>query len=405
MNIIEKIIAQKANKDFVKVGDEVTISVDLAIAHDVTAPMAIKQFKSINIDRVFNKDKVAFVMDHCIPCSTVESREQHNYIKEFSNQFGVKLFDKSEGVIHQVLREEKLCDTGDVVVGADSHTCTAGAYGALALPVGSTELAAVMALGTIDIEVPQTHLIKIEGQLKKGVYAKDIILHVIGKFGTNGFTDKGVIFTGETILNLTVEEKMTIANMMIEKGAMIGYIDQEKEMDTEKIGEVSDITCISAEDIKPVAACPSSPANIKPVEEIEGTKINQVVVGSCTNGRYSDMEIIANVLKDRKASDDVTLIVVPASKKVLDKMEENGLCKIIRDAGAIIINPGCGPCFGAHQGLLNKGDVAITTTNRNFPGRMGHKDAKIYLASPRVVAESAVKGYIVRPGTVIPLEV
>lgn len=405
MNILERIIAQKAELDSVKVGDEVTVKVDLAIAHDVTAPMAIKQFRSINIDRVYDKERVVFVMDHCVPCSTVDSRQQQKYIKDFSREFGIKLFDKSEGVIHQVIREEKLCKAGDIVVGADSHTCTAGAYGAIALGVGSTDLAAVMALGTIDMEVPETHLIRIDGNLNKGVYAKDIILHVIGMFGTNGFTDRGVIFTGSTILNLSEEEKMTISNMMIEMGAMIGYIDQNKEVDETLIGEVTKKTLICAEDIYPVVACPSSPDNVALVEKVEGVKINQAVIGSCTNGRFSDMEIAAKVLEGRKVNENVNLVVCPASKNILDEMENKGLTKIFREAGAIITNPGCGPCYGAHQGLLNHDDVAISTTNRNFPGRMGHKEAQIYLASPRVVAESAVKGYIVRPGTVIPLEV
>lgn len=405
MNILEKIIAQKAGVKTVKVGDELTVKVDLAIAHDVTAPMAIKQFRSINVDKVFDKERVVFVMDHCVPCATVDSRQQQKYIKEFAQEFRTRLFDKSEGVIHQVISDEKLYKSGDLIVGADSHTCTAGAYGAIALGVGSTDLAAVMALGTIDMEVPVTHLIRIEGSLSKGVYAKDIILHVIGMFGTNGFTDRGVILSGSTILGLSDDEKMTISNMMIEMGAMIGYIDQSKEFDAKYIGKVSKETVILAEDIQPVAACPSSPDNIKVIENIEGVKINQAVIGSCTNGRISDMIIAAEVLKDRKVSENVNLVVCPASKKVLTEMEHQGLTKILRDAGAIVTNPGCGPCYGAHQGLLNHDDIAISTTNRNFPGRMGHKDAQIYLASPRVVAESAVQGHIVRPGTVIPLEV
>ena len=401
MNIIEKIIADHADKENIKVGEELSIRVDLAIGHDVTAPMAIEQFEKIGIPKVYDNSKVVLVADHNIPCSSVNSRLQHKALERFAEEYGVHYFGRSEGVIHQIISEEKLYKKGDIIVGADSHTCTAGAYGVVAIPVGSTEMAAVMALGKIDLEVPTTEVIEINGKLNAGVYAKDIILHVIGKFGTNGFTDKAVIFTGDVILWLTSEEKMTIANMMIEMGAMIGYIDQGDE----PIGEVETVHSISADSIVPCAACPSSPGNVKPLSEIKDVRINQAVLGSCTNGRYSDMAIAAEVLKDRKIAKNVSMVVFPGSKRIAEKMEENGLTKIFRDAGAIVTNPGCGPCFGAHQGLLSSDDVAISSTNRNFPGRMGHKDASIYLASPRSVAESAITGYVTAPGKVSPLEV
>lgn len=400
MNIIERIIAKKANKNEVYVGQELSVKVDLVAAHDVTAPIAVEQFKKIGIQEVYDKEKVVFVLDHNIPCSTVDSRISHKKMIDFCDEYGVILYGRAEGVIHQIIFEDNLCKNGDIIVGADSHTCTAGAYGAVAIPVGSTELAAVMALGEIDIEVPETYLINIKGKLSPGVYGKDIILHVIGMFGTNGFTDKAVIFSGSTILGLKNEDKMTISNMMIEMGAMIGYVDQGGE----EIGEVKETYNIDASEIVPVAACPSSPGNVKPISEIKGQKINQAVIGSCTNGRYSDMKIVAEVLRNKKVAKGVNMVIVPASKRILDKMEQEGLTKVMRDAGAIVTNPGCGPCFGAHQGLLSKDDVCISTTNRNFPGRMGHKEAKVYLASPRVVAESAVTGYITDPGTVISLE-
>jgi homoaconitate hydratase family protein len=385
----------------VKVGEELSVDVDLAIAHDVTAPMAIEQFKKIGVKHVFDNKKIAMVSDHNIPCSSVNSRIQHKTLQSFADEYGVHYYGRSEGVIHQVISEEKLYKQGDIIVGADSHTCTAGAYGVVAIPVGSTELAAVMALGKIDFEVPMTKVISINGKLNPGVYAKDIILHVIGMFGTNGFTDEAVVFTGDIILGLTSEEKMTIANMMIEMGAMIGYIDQGDE----EIGEVAKTYEIAAESIVPCVACPSSPGNVKPVSEVAGVKINQAVLGSCTNGRYSDMKIAADIIRGRKIAPGVNMIVVPGSKNIADMMDDNGLTKLFRDAGAIVTNPGCGPCFGAHQGLLNYDDVAVSSTNRNFPGRMGHKDANIYLASPRIVAESAVLGYLAAPGTVEPLEV
>lgn len=400
INIIERIIAKHSGKESVSVGEEVSVTVDLAIAHDVTAPMAIEQFEKIGVSKVFDSTKIALVSDHNIPCSSVNSRIQHKSLERFSDQYDVHYFGRSEGVIHQIISEEKLYTKGDIIVGADSHTCTAGAYGVVAIPVGSTEMAAVMALGSIDLEVPVTEIIAINGILNPGVYAKDVILHVIGKFGTNGFTDKAVIFSGNAVISMSNEEKMTIANMMIEMGVMIGYIDQGDG----DIGEVSAVHEISAETIVPCVACPSSPGNVKPVSDVIGVRINQAVLGSCTNGRYSDMEIAAKVLEGRKLAKNVNMIVFPGSKKIIEKMEENGLTRVFRDAGAIITNPGCGPCFGAHQGLLNSDDVAVSSTNRNFPGRMGHKDAQIYLASPRVVAESAILGYLASPGTVMPLE-
>ncbi len=397
MNIIEQIIADKAKVSSVKAKDEITVPVDLVMAHDVTGPMAIEQFYKIGAAKVFDKEKVVFVIDHNIPCSTVDSRLQHNSLKKFQKEMGIKLYHQGDGVIHQLVAEEGLYKKGDIVVGADSHTCTAGAFGAIAIPVGATEMAAVMALGTIDIEVPQTFLIEVEGSLNPGVYAKDVILYIIAKFGTGGFTDKAIIFGGDTIRRMSFDEKMTISNMAIEMGAMLGYVDQGDE-----IGKVEETFRIEASKIEPQVACPYSPGNGKPVREVEGTPITQVVIGSCTNGRLSDMEIAAKVLEGKKISDAVTMIVVPASKRIIQKMGEKGLTKIFRDAGAIVVNPGCGPCFGAHQGLLSEDDVALSTTNRNFPGRMGHKNAKVYLASPRTAAESAVAGYIVNSESRLP---
>jgi 3-isopropylmalate/(R)-2-methylmalate dehydratase large subunit len=397
LNIIEQIIADKAKVSSVKAKDEITVPVDLVMAHDVTGPMAIEQFYKIGAAKVFDKEKVVFVIDHNIPCSTVDSRLQHNSLKKFQKEMGIKLYHQGDGVIHQLVAEEGLYKKGDIVVGADSHTCTAGAFGAIAIPVGATEMAAVMALGTIDIEVPQTFLIEVEGSLNPGVYAKDVILYIIAKFGTGGFTDKAIIFGGDTIRRMSFDEKMTISNMAIEMGAMLGYVDQGDE-----IGKVEETFRIEASKIEPQVACPYSPGNGKPVREVEGTPITQVVIGSCTNGRLSDMEIAAKVLEGKKISDAVTMIVVPASKRIIQKMCEKGLTKIFRDAGAIVVNPGCGPCFGAHQGLLSEDDVALSTTNRNFPGRMGHKNAKVYLASPRTAAESAVAGYIVNSESRLP---
>lgn len=399
MNQIEEYLARAAGLDKVKTGDEITLRVDLVIAHDVTGPMAVEQFEKIGVNRVFDREKVVFVLDHMIPAATVEARASHNALKEFSRRYGVKLYDQGDGVIHQLIAEKHRLARGSVLIGADSHTCTAGAYGVLAIGVGATELAAAMATGTIDLEVPETCEIHLEGRLQPGVYAKDLILHVIGHFGAAGFTDKAVVFTGSTLDALTVDDKMTISNMTIEMGAMIGYFTGPGQ----SAGPVKERYPFYAAEIPPSVACPPSPAAVVPAVKVAGTKITQAVIGSCTNGRFQDMVLAAEVMRGRKVADGVTLLVIPASKDIAQRMDDRGLTKIFRAAGGIVASPGCGPCFGAHMGLLAGDDVAVSTTNRNFPGRMGHRDGKVYLASPRLAAESAVAGEIVVPGTIAPL--
>lgn len=399
MNEIEKYLAKAAGKDRVSVGEDITVKVDLVISHDVTGPMATEEFQKIGIDKVFDPEKVVFVFDHIIPAATVEARALHNIVRKFNKEFGTTLYDKGQGVIHQVVAENHRLERGSIIIGADSHTCMAGGYGVLAIAVGATELAATMATGTIDLEVPEVCEICLEGEMKPGVYAKDIILHLIGKFGTDGFTDKAVIYSGPGVDKLSLEEKMTISNMGIEMGTMISYISE-----LDQVGDVKETIYLDMGSVPPSTACPPSPGNVKPVQDVAGTAISQVVIGSCTNGRISDMEIAVEVLQGKKVHDDVTLIVVPASQTIAQEMEDRGYTKIFREAGAIIGNAGCGSCFGAHMGLLTKDDVAVSTTNRNFPGRMGDREAQIYLASPRVAAESAVAGKIVLPGTVEPLK-
>lgn len=388
MNIIERHLAQAAGLSEVKPGQDISVTVDLVIAHDVTAPMAVDQFKRIGVKSVFDPKKVVFILDHIIPASTVNARNAHNKLAKFRDEFDIQIYNKGEGVIHQVVAEEEFVQRGQVVIGADSHTCTAGAYGAVAIPVGSTELAATMATGTIDLEVPFVDLIHLDARPDESVSAKDMILSLIGRFGTGGFTDRGVIFSGQGFTQLSMAEKMTICNMCIEMGAMIAYM----ALEAEEVGEVENRYDLKASDFETVLACPHSPGNVKPLRELAGLKVNQVVIGSCTNGRIEDMRIAAEILKGQKVHPDVTMIVVPASRRILDQMEDEGLPRIFRNADAIVTSPGCGPCFGAHMGLASEDDVVVSTTNRNFPGRMGHTKAQIYLASPRVAAEAAVAG-------------
>lgn len=395
MNYIETYLAQAAGLNHVVPGQDIRCKVDLVATHDVTGPMAIQQFKQIGIDHVFDKNRVVMAIDHIFPAATVQAKMAHWVMKDFSKEYGVILYDKGEGVIHQVLSEKHRLQPGQLLVGADSHTCTAGGYGVITIPVGSTELAAAMATGMIDLEVPFVVEVYLTGQLQPLVSGKDVILTLIGRFGIDGLTDKGVIITGPGIREISLEDRMTICNMGIEMGAMITCFGNEtKEVD------VVETVYLELGAVVPVVACPSSPANIKPVSELGPVVVTQVVVGSCTNGRLNDIEQVVLVLMKNKVHPDVNLLIIPASKQVLDDMEGRGWCKILRDAGAVIANPGCGPCFGAHQGLGTERDVIVSTTNRNFPGRMGHRSAQLYLVSPATAAETAVRGIITMPGTV-----
>jgi len=398
MNEIECYLATAADKNSVQVGDDITVKIDVAIAHDVTAPLALEQFKEIGITRVFDSSKIVFVLDHVFPASTIDARHCHRQMNDFANQYGVRNFNRGEGVIHQVIAEKLTLPRGAIMIGADSHTCTAGAYGVLAFGVGSTEFAAAMATGTIDIEVPPVSVIELNGHLQLGVYAKDIILYLIGRFGTDGFTDKAIIFSGSWVRQATLDEKMTISNMAIEMGAMLSYFSQNID-----VGPVMNTYVFDIEQIESTVACPPSPGNATPISKVAGMPISQVVIGSCTNGRLSDMQIVAEVFRKASVHPNVNCIILPASQTIVAAMEELGLTKIFREAGAVVANPGCGPCFGGHLGLVTAEDVVVSTTNRNFPGRMGAKEAKIYLASPRTAAEAAVSGKLVIPGTVVPL--
>lgn len=399
MNEVEQYLAKAAGREAVVVGQDISIRVDLVVAHDVTGPLALEPFNKIGVDKVFDSNKVAFFLDHVFPASTVQSRDNHNMLLAFARRYGVKIFNKGEGVIHQLIAEEFNLPRGAIIVGADSHTCTAGGYGVLAFGVGSTEFAAAMATGMLDIEVPAFTYIRLDGEIKPGVSAKDIALYLIGKFGTEGFTDQGILFGGSWVEKSSIDERMTISNMTIEMGAMLSYFSESSN-----VGEVSKTIVIDVSTIDNMVSCPPSPGNVKPLGELLGTPITQVVIGSCTNGRFSDMQAAAKVLAQSPVHPNVTCIVLPASRKVSEAMEQAGLTTIFRRAGAVVTNPGCGPCFGGHLGLITADDTVASTTNRNFPGRMGAKEGKIYLVSPQIAAEAAVSGRLVASGTVARLK-
>lgn len=393
MNCVEKYLAKAAGVPQTRAGEDISCRVSYVAAHDVTAPIAVKMFREIGIKKVFDPDRVILVVDHIYPASSEKARASVWAMDDFAREFGVHLYQRGEGVIHQLMYEKHRAAPGELVVIADSHTGTCGGYGAIGIGVGSTELAAALATGRLDLEVPEVVQIYLMGKRRGNVFGKDLILYLGSLFGTDHMVDKALLFTGPGIEGFSVAERMTVCNMGIELGAMITLFGTEAlEEDTAEQREVD------LSSLKPQIAKPFSPANVVPVHEVAGTPVTQVVVGSCTNGRLNDMEQVALAFRGKHVHPDVNTLVVPASREVLSEMEERGWCKVIRDAGATVLNPGCGPCFGAHEGLTSERDTVVSTTNRNFPGRMGSMKAKIYLASPATAAATALAGVITVPG-------
>ena len=392
MNCIEKYLARAAGVEEAHAGDDLSCRVSYVAAHDVTAPIAIKMFQEIGVKKVFDPDRVVLIMDHIYPAASEKARNSVWAMDDFAKEFGVHLYQRGEGVIHQLMYEKHRANPGDLIAIADSHTGTCGGYGVMGVGVGSTELAAAMATGKLDLEVPQVVQIHLTGKKPANVFGKDLILYLGSVFGTDYLVDKALLFTGEGIEDFSVAERMTVCNMGIEIGSMITIFGTTAlEPDTAEVREVD------LSKLEPQIARPFSPANVVPVREVAGTPVTQVVVGSCTNGRINDMEQVAKAFKGKKVNPNVNTLIVPASRDVLDEMEARGWCKIIRDAGATVLNPGCGPCFGAHEGLTSERDVVVSTTNRNFPGRMGSMKANIYLASPATAAATALAGKITVP--------
>ena len=392
MNCIEKYLARAAGVEEAHAGDDLSCRVSYVAAHDVTAPIAIKMFQEIGVKKVFDPDRVVLIVDHIYPAASEKARNSVWAMDDFAKEFGVHLYQRGEGVIHQLMYEKHRANPGDLIAIADSHTGTCGGYGVMGVGVGSTELAAAMATGKLDLEVPQVVQIHLTGKKPANVFGKDLILYLGSVFGTDYLVDKALLFTGEGIEDFSVAERMTVCNMGIEIGSMITIFGTTAlEPDTAEVREVD------LSKLEPQIARPFSPANVVPVREVAGTPVTQVVVGSCTNGRINDMEQVAKAFAGKKVNPNVNTLIVPASKDVLDEMEKRGWCKIIRDAGATVLNPGCGPCFGAHEGLTSERDVVVSTTNRNFPGRMGSMKANIYLASPATAAATALAGKITVP--------
>ena len=414
MTITEKILAEHADLNMVEPGQIINAKVDIALGNDITAPFAIKAFREAGGKKVFDKGKVVLVLDHFTPNKDIPSAEQSQLLREFAKeQELINYFEVGRmGIEHALLPEQGLVKPGDVVIGADSHTCTYGALAAFATGVGSTDLAAVIAIGEIWLRVPETIKLVYYGQRQVWVGGKDLILFTIGDIGVDGALYKAIEFTGEALSVLEMAGRFTMANMAIEAGAKSGIFAPD-ELTLEYVrGRVkngykmyhSDANAFFVEvkeydvsRIQPQVACPPSPAHVKGVQELAEVTVDQVVIGSCTNGRLEDLRVAANILRGQKVAPYVRLIVIPATQEIYLQAIREGLLEIFVETGAAVSTPTCGPCLGGHMGILGPGETAVTTTNRNFVGRMGHPTSLIYLAGPAVAAASAIKGRIAHP--------
>ncbi|WP_029551303.1 3-isopropylmalate dehydratase large subunit [Thermocrinis jamiesonii] len=420
MTITEKIIADHAGKKEVKAGELVNVKIDLAMANDVTAPLAIKILEKYGIDKVFDPEKIALVLSHFVPAKDIKSAEQAKIVRDFAKKHGIKwFFQEGEGIEHTILPEEGLVVPGDLVVGADSHTCTYGALGAFSTGMGSTDIAYAMATGETWLRVPQSMKFIFYGKPAPWVMGKDLILYTIGQIGVDGALYKAMEFEGEAIKSLSMDQRFTITNMAVEAGAKNGiiapdektieYVSQRakkpwKVYESDKDAEYAEIYEWDAGKLEPLVAWPYLPSNVHPVSESTHISIDQAFIGSCTNGRIEDLRIAAKILKGRKVHPYVRCIVIPASKKVYMQALREGLIDVFLEAGCVVSVSTCGPCLGGHMGILAEGERCISTSNRNFPGRMGHPKSEAYLANPAVVAASAVMGRIAHPEELVSLK-
>lgn len=412
MNVTEKILARASGSKEVYPEEIIEAQVDLAMSHDGTTPPTIRTFNQI-ADKVWNPDKIVIVFDHNVPANNIGSAEFQKITRNFARTQGIKkIFAQGEGICHQVLPEQGLIKPGTVVVGADSHTCTYGAFGAFATGMGATDMAMIYATGKTWFMVPGTIKVGVNGTLQGYATSKDLILKIIGKIGSYGATYHALEFTGPTVENMDVSGRLTMCNMAVESGAKNGIMEPNKAvLEYLKARNISGFEVVRSDkdsvyekeyhfevdDLEPQVACPDNVDNVYPISKVEGAEINQAFIGSCTNGRLEDLRLAAEVLKGSKVHEDVRLLVIPASKNIyLDALKE-GLIETFLESGAIVCNPGCGPCLGAHMGVLGPEEVCISTTNRNFVGRMGDPQSQVYLANPAVVAFSAIAGEIKGP--------
>jgi 3-isopropylmalate/(R)-2-methylmalate dehydratase large subunit len=415
MNITEKILAKASAKKAVHPGEIVDANVDMVMVHDLTGPLAVEAFKKIGVQKVWNNKKVVVILDHQVPAESVKAAELHKTMRQFAKDQNLQIYDVGKGgICHQVMPEKGHVTPGAVIVGADSHTCTYGAFGAFATGIGSTEAAAVFATGKIWFKVPPTIKVNVKGKFQKYVTPKDLILNIIGNLTIDGATYKAAEFTGPTITAMSMAGRMTMCNMAVEMGAKNGIIAPDettqeflagrikkmpdfKALQSDKDAEYERTAEFDVTKMEPQVACPSSVDNVKPVSEVGNVPVEQAFIGSCTNGRLEDLRLAAQVMKGKHVKDGVRALVIPASQEVWKQANQEGLLQIFTDAGAIVCGSACGPCLGGHIGLLAAGETCVATSNRNFIGRMGSTQAKVYLASPATVAASAIKGKITSP--------
>ena len=414
MTMTQKILAAHAGLESVEAGQLISASLDIVLGNDITTPVAVNEFKKAGFDGVFDKDRIAIVLDHFVPNKDIKAAEQSKQCREFACEHCVSHFyDVGKmGIEHALLPEQGVVTAGDCIIGADSHTCTYGALGAFSTGVGSTDMAAGMATGMAWFKVPAAIKFELKGRLKKNCSGKDVILTIIGKIGVDGALYKSMEFTGEGVASLSMDDRLCICNMAIEAGAKNGifpvdgvtraYLKGRTEREPREFSADPDavyeqVIEIDLSEIVPTVSCPHLPENTKPASELSDIKIDQVVIGSCTNGRMEDMEAAYNILNGRRVADGVRCIIIPATMKIYRECIERGYITAFIDAGAVVSTPTCGPCLGGYMGILAEGERCIATTNRNFVGRMGHVKSEVYLASPATAASSALTGYITAP--------
>jgi len=409
--VSEKILSRASGRD-VYAGDIVVAEIDAVMMHDGMAKLVIDAFNEMNGRRVWDPSRVLIVIDHVAPSAYEAFSKVHKLMREFAFRHNVKFREVGSGICHQLMIESGLVSPGSLIVASDSHTCTYGALGAFSTGIGSTETAAVLISGKLWFKVPETIRVIVDGKLPLMVYPKDVILNIVGRVGADGATYKAIEFTGSTVKSMNVEGRLTLTNMAVEMGAKTGIIEPDEKtyaflssighkvdagFRSDEDAEYSETLKFDVSDLDPQIACPHSVDNVKPVSEVEGKEVDQVFIGSCTNGRIYDLRVAAEILKGRHVKRGVRAIIVPASRRVYRQALMEGLIQIFIDSGCAVCNPGCGPCAGAHQGILAPGEVCISTSNRNFKARMGSPEAEIYLASPATAAASAVTGEITDP--------
>ena len=414
----QKILAAHAGVESVSPGDLIRVKLDMVLGNDITSPVAINEFEKAGFCEVFDKTKISMVMDHFVPNKDIKAAEQAKQCRCFAGCHGiVNFFDAGDmGIEHALLPEKGLVKPGDVVIGADSHTCTYGALGAFSTGVGSTDMAAGMATGEAWFKVPSAIRFNLKGALQPGCSGKDVILSIIGKIGVDGALYKSMEFGGVGLHSLSVDDRLCMANMAIEAGAKNGIFEVDEKtlayckehgagepciFEADENAEYDEVIDIDLSEIVPTVACPHLPENTHPASELTGVKIDQCVIGSCTNGRLSDMEVAAKIFAGRHVAKGVRCIIIPATQEIYKECAKRGYIEIFIDAGCVVSTPTCGPCLGGHMGILAADEVAVATTNRNFVGRMGHVTSKVYLSSPETAAVSAVKGHICDPREVM----